>query len=715
MSNRFEKVYSLPRSLFSEGCGIIISEGAIQKDTETNKVLVQLKLRNISKYIVSSCKVTIKCFDNSGNELDGVADFEYSGLSVSQGEDFGVKTPVFLPDNNTSMFSAVVTEIISNDKKVWNNTSAEWTPVPTFKSISEELKYEQLIKQFELDNGNEYKYVPEIRKGLFLCSCGNINLAGEDNVCYKCGSRYTFLKDQLDVEKIGKRAEERLKTQQEADEATGKKRQKKSKIVKASIAAILTVAVVGGVFAFVYPTYIKPSKDYEKAIMLEEQGDYDQAIKQYLNLGSYKDASDKVKSTKYKKASSLVDGKKYDDALALFDELNDYDDSKDRILDTKYKKADELQQEELFDNAITIFSELGSYSDSETMIKYIQAKQLKKDNKLFEAIESFNNIISFRDSKELYEQTCKQQYDEALQILNDKKFDDAHDIFVKLGSYSDSEKQANESLYQKGEDLFAKGSYQSAINIFSELDYKDSSDKINEVKQKWYKESNDYLKEKEYYRAIGGFSSLGDYKESKDKLLKAQYRQANEAYKRKDYAKAVNYFLELPMNYFDVEKKIYKCMIEFVRKYKNNETSLLDLTMYDYLKELKKRKEYKSEAQRIWDELYSWKITDFYWNTSEDSDKKMTTISKFDPVYCHSAIKGGEPGKTLKYRMSFTNPEGYSEKSDYAEGWSGSHACWYWEDGIYSRPYYGKTGYFSIRFYDDKDNLLGQSSVYIGK
>ena len=57
MAERFEKLFILPSDLYSEGSPIIISAGALLKDTETGKVIAQIKYHSISSTPIKDLKI----------------------------------------------------------------------------------------------------------------------------------------------------------------------------------------------------------------------------------------------------------------------------------------------------------------------------------------------------------------------------------------------------------------------------------------------------------------------------------------------------------------------------------------------------------------------------------------------------------------------------------------------------------------------------------
>lgn len=118
MAGRFQELYKLPGGLYCDGCPVIIAAGAIQKDNSTGRVLAQLKLRNLGVKKVISCKVSLWCHETSGRELEGITDHSYLDFVAEQGDDFGSKTPIYLPDSSTRKFTPVITEIVFSDKSL---------------------------------------------------------------------------------------------------------------------------------------------------------------------------------------------------------------------------------------------------------------------------------------------------------------------------------------------------------------------------------------------------------------------------------------------------------------------------------------------------------------------------------------------------------------------------------------------------------------------
>ena len=120
MSERYSRLFSLPTNLYTEGSPILIAAGALLKDNHTNKVLVQLKFRNISQKAIKSVKVKVNAYDTAKGQLDGIDTFSYLDLSVAANEEFGQSTPIHLPDATTRSFNVEILSVVYSDSEVFS-------------------------------------------------------------------------------------------------------------------------------------------------------------------------------------------------------------------------------------------------------------------------------------------------------------------------------------------------------------------------------------------------------------------------------------------------------------------------------------------------------------------------------------------------------------------------------------------------------------------
>ena len=66
MAERFQKLFSLPPLLYTEGAPVLLAAGALQKDSQTGKVIGQLKFRSISPKQIRGLKAELQPLDMGG-------------------------------------------------------------------------------------------------------------------------------------------------------------------------------------------------------------------------------------------------------------------------------------------------------------------------------------------------------------------------------------------------------------------------------------------------------------------------------------------------------------------------------------------------------------------------------------------------------------------------------------------------------------------------
>lgn len=119
MSERYTRLFSLPENLGQEGAPVVISAGALLRDNNTGKVIVQLKLRNISEQTIKSVKVKVNAFDTAGDELKGAESFSYMDLAVERNGVFASQTPILLQDKTTRSFSVEILSVVFSNGTVY--------------------------------------------------------------------------------------------------------------------------------------------------------------------------------------------------------------------------------------------------------------------------------------------------------------------------------------------------------------------------------------------------------------------------------------------------------------------------------------------------------------------------------------------------------------------------------------------------------------------
>lgn len=326
MSERYTKVFSLEKNLYIDGSPVIIKAGALLHDHKTQRILVQLKLQSISPNIIKATTVQIVAKDIAGRELEGVKVFQYLDLNARRDDEFGEQTPIYLDIPVARAFSVCVTEVVMNDNMIWSADAKEWTVLPLAQPLRS-IMGSDLLEQYQIDNGADCKTTPTQIRDLWYCACGACNHLAEQH-CHVCNRLRDYYLREIDIQLLRDEFNQRTEAEREKAEEehakrleAAKKRKKRIAILAASAATVILVGVL-------VTKVIVPSCQYQNAVELYEEGEYEEAIAAFEKLNGYKDSVDKMLEVKYAEAEAMLEQGQSISAAILFEELGDYQDAK---------------------------------------------------------------------------------------------------------------------------------------------------------------------------------------------------------------------------------------------------------------------------------------------------------------------------------------------------------------------------------------------------
>ena len=315
MDERYTRLFALPENLYTKGSPVLIAAGTLLKDTQTGKVLAQLKLQNISPKKIRVVKVDISAFDTEGNAVAGVSEFSYLDLAADRDAFFGSQTPIALPDKVTRSYAAQVTGVVFTDGTTWEAPAdAAYAPLKAPVRLTQTLGI-ALTDQYRRQTFPKANYMVEDVDDLWYCACGAINHT-EETACHTCGRAKDELIAALDINTLKKNHDEYIAEQKAAAEkkaaaqkALIKKCVKWGSIAAGALAVILAIVwVITGV--------ILPANNYKKAVALMEDGQYNEAIAIFAELDDYKDSEERIADAAtwmyYYNAVALMEGRPED-------------------------------------------------------------------------------------------------------------------------------------------------------------------------------------------------------------------------------------------------------------------------------------------------------------------------------------------------------------------------------------------------------------------
>ena len=215
MADRFERLFQLPIKQYAEGAPIILSAGVLSKDTQTGSIFVQLKFQSVSEKKIKAVKVSLAAYDVSKIELQGVTDYQYLELNVSNGQEFGSNKAIVMPNSVTRSFAVTSVFVVFDDESVWES-AGNFAVLPVFQSLSFALGNAELEKQYRIETNDRATYVPVEHQGLWQCACGAWN---KGTTCTHCNLLKVRVFNALDTKALAEQMNIRLAEEQEQRDA----------------------------------------------------------------------------------------------------------------------------------------------------------------------------------------------------------------------------------------------------------------------------------------------------------------------------------------------------------------------------------------------------------------------------------------------------------------------------------------------------------------
>lgn len=120
MQERYTKLFTLSEiEEQGDGCPIQVTAGALLRDTEDDRDLVQIRYKNTSDMGIKSVAVRIYPYDSTGTQLLSQY-YVYKDIAVNPGETFGDRVLVVLPTDYASSYKVTVTEVLYADGDIWS-------------------------------------------------------------------------------------------------------------------------------------------------------------------------------------------------------------------------------------------------------------------------------------------------------------------------------------------------------------------------------------------------------------------------------------------------------------------------------------------------------------------------------------------------------------------------------------------------------------------
>ena len=335
MADRYTRVHTFPNNMYCTGAPVIISAGALLKDNQTGKILVQLKIKNIVSKKIKALKLEVKSFDTIGNELAGDTYFEYLDLSVNRDEEFGQKTLILLPNASTRSASVNIIEVDFSDNSAWRTKDGKYESIHAQQSLAGKLGDKELVRQYKMHLGTSAQFYPFDYKDLWFCTCGSVNNLAESE-CHRCSLSYAKQK-QIKIEELKKEMNERLAKAAEAAALRAAENEAQERKIKKFVLWACGILAVIIMINLILSKIVIPASKYNKAASLANSGAYEEAIEIYEELGKYKDCQDRIPKTIFDSAMSQIAQDNYSGARSEITKLSNYGEAAAEYIDKAEK------------------------------------------------------------------------------------------------------------------------------------------------------------------------------------------------------------------------------------------------------------------------------------------------------------------------------------------------------------------------------------------
>ena len=415
---RYQRLFQLPGNLYVAGSPVVIAAGALTKDTQTDRVFIQIKAKSIVEKAIKAIIVELSGYDVSKNKIEETIRHEYLDLDLKFNGEYGSKVPVYLDNSSVRSFSLKNIKVIFADDNSFEADFSSARAIPAQEELGTVYDDDQVF-QFKNLFGEDKKYLPAVHDDLFLCSCGSVN---RTELCGSCGKNVSDMMsvNEAELKKDGiynkavselqkgdkegctkaitlfesiidwkdssaktdecyARIEELRIAEEEEAEA-----ERKRKAEEARIAAEKEKAL------------------YKKALAEVDASNYEKAYSMFIENPDYKDSAEQAGHARGLEIAQLIMEKKYDEAQKLAKEMGALEAYKSGM----YTWAEKAIEAKDYDSAYEIYRRF-SDSDKINESKYIRAVDFLKSENYDSAYKLYLEIDSYSKSQELYENIIK--------------------------------------------------------------------------------------------------------------------------------------------------------------------------------------------------------------------------------------------------------------------------------------------------------------------
>lgn len=332
------------------GCPLYLSAVQVARNTTTSECYLQLKLVNVSDTTVESYKLeaTIHYADGSTEAvIYEPLDADLPSHCVARPD------PIALEGSQVSTVEASIKTISTGDKQ-WVSTGAlleSDNKALVALSPRASRERETTLKKLGKDPGC-YKYAALDHDAWWRCSCGTANVG--QGTCVSCHLPKKEVFDLQEEDVLLRRAKQR------------KTRRTRTALISVTLVAIFFAALP--LFLYFRTDIFVPNGSYEHALAQFRAGNYQESMKSFLALGTFRDSDALMRESALELGNQYFREGKFSEAEVRYAIASD----KEAAAENKLRIADETLNEGKLAMAALMYENLGEEElAQETRYQYI--------------------------------------------------------------------------------------------------------------------------------------------------------------------------------------------------------------------------------------------------------------------------------------------------------------------------------------------------------
>ena len=198
MSRYITRDYKTYNTIIKD-CPIILKKTRILFDKETNLIILQIAINNLSSKEIKKINFTITTY-NLENEIIDKEKTIVIEEKIKQNSEYSIKKPIIFKSKNINYINVTIKEVIYTDNLIWHNTKNKLEKEinkPNIIYTNSDL-YKTLC--FNKIKFNKLCY-PEFNDNYWRCSCKTLNIYSESN-CKLCNTQKKELENFFEYSKI---------------------------------------------------------------------------------------------------------------------------------------------------------------------------------------------------------------------------------------------------------------------------------------------------------------------------------------------------------------------------------------------------------------------------------------------------------------------------------------------------------------------------------